>query len=151
MPCAVLLIPHRPGAAIPLPPRVLETAEDSVSEKSWYDSQLTESSKNECDDDQQPKPFNEAELNNLVRDFNFPKASALILGFRLKAKRMLSTHTTFAWHRHRENEYNRFFAKKHPLVYSVDVQGLIKKLRTVYNSNAWLLIIDALKSSMKAF
>ena len=65
LPCAV-----RP---IPLPPRVLETVEDSVSEKSWSDSQLAESSKCECDDDQQPKPFNQAELNHLVRDLNLPK------------------------------------------------------------------------------
>ena len=41
-----------------LPPRVLETVEDSVSEMSWSDSQKTESSEYECDDDQQPKLFN---------------------------------------------------------------------------------------------
>ena len=45
-------IPHRPGVPIPLSPKVLETvAEDSVSEKSWSDSQLKESSEYECDDD----------------------------------------------------------------------------------------------------
>ena len=37
------LIPHEPGVPISLPPRVLETVEDSVSEKSWSYSQLTES------------------------------------------------------------------------------------------------------------
>ena len=75
---------------------MLETVEHSVSEKSWSDSQLIESSEYECDDDQQPKAFNKAELNDLVRDLNLPKASALILGSRLKAKRILSTDTTFA-------------------------------------------------------
>ena len=94
-----------PGIPIPLPPRVLETVQDFVSEKSWSDNQLTEKSEYECDDDQQPKPFNQVELNNLVRDLNLPKASALILGSRLKAKRMLSTDTTLAWYKHRENEY----------------------------------------------
>ena len=88
-----------------LPPRVLETVEDSVSKKSWCDSQLTESLEYECDDDQQPKPFNQAELNDPVRDLNLPKASALILDSKLKAKRMLSTDTTFAGHKHSENEY----------------------------------------------
>ena len=81
---------------MPLPPRVLETIEDSISEKSWPDSQWIESSEYECDDDQQPKLFNQTELNDLVRDLNLPKASALILGSRLKAKRMLSIDTTFA-------------------------------------------------------
>ena len=105
MPCAVRQISHGPGVPIPLPPRLLETVEDSISEKSWCDSQLTESSEYECDDDQQPKPFNQAELNDLVRDLNLPKTSALTLGFRLKAKRMLSTDTTFARYKHRKNEY----------------------------------------------
>ena len=60
--------------------------------------------------------FNQMELNDLVRDLNFLKTSALILGFRLKAKFMLSTDTTFAWYKHLENEYIRFFAKEHSLV-----------------------------------
>ena len=69
------------GQAFPIsmPSKVSEAVEDSIGEKSWSDSQLTESSEYECDDDQQPKPFNQAELNNLVRDLNLPKASALIL------------------------------------------------------------------------
>ena len=129
LPCAVRPIPHGPGVPIPLLSRVLEAA--------WSDSQLTESSEYECDDDQQPKPFNQAELNYLVRDLNFPKASALILGSRLKAKRMLSTNTTFVWYKHRENEHICFFAQEHSLVYFVDVHGLIMKLGTVYNFNEW--------------
>ena len=64
---------------------------------------------------------------------------------------MLSTDTTLAWYKHRENEYIRFLAKEHSLVYCMDVQGLIKKLGTVYNSNDWRsLFIDASKSSLKA-
>ena len=120
-------IPHGPGVPIPLLPRVLETVKDSVSEKSWPDSQLAESSEYECDDDQQPKPFNQAELNDHVRNLNLPKASALILGSRLKENRMLSTDTAFAWYKLRENEYIHFFAKEHSLAYCVNVQGLIKK------------------------
>ena len=48
---------------------------------------------------------------------------------------MLSTDTNFAWYKHRENENIRFFIEEHFLVYCVDVQGLIKKLETVYNFN----------------
>ena len=92
LPCAMRPIPNGPGVSISLSSRELETVEDSVSEKSWSDSQ----SEYECDDDQQPKPFNQAELNDLVRDLILPKASALILSSRLKAKCMLSTDTTFA-------------------------------------------------------
>ena len=43
-PCAVRPNRHGPGVPIPLPPRMLETVEDSVAcEKFWCDSQLTES------------------------------------------------------------------------------------------------------------
>ena len=63
---------------------------------------------------------------------------------------MLSTDTTFARYKHRGNEYIHFFAKEHSLVCCADVQGLIKKLRTVYNSNDWRLLIAASKSSLKA-
>ena len=35
LPCAMRSIPHGPGVPVPLPPRALETVEDSVSEKSW--------------------------------------------------------------------------------------------------------------------
>ena len=85
-----------------------------------------------------------------MRDLNLPKASALVLGSRLKAKRMLRTDTTFAWYKHSENEYNRFYAKEHSLVYCVDVQDLIKKLGTVYSFNDWHLFIDPSRSRLKA-
>ena len=117
---------------IPLPPRDLETGEDSVSKESLSDSQLTECSEYEYDD-QQPKPFNQAEINDLVRDLNLPKASALILGSRLKAKCMLCSNTTFVWCKYCEKKYICFFAMDHSLFYCVDIQDLIEKLETVYN------------------
>ena len=128
LPCAARPISHRQGVPIPLPPSALERAEDSFSEKSWSDSQMTESSEYECDNDQQPKPFNQAERNDLVRNLNLPKASALILVSKLKAKRMLSTDTIFAWYKHGENEHICFFAKKHFLVHCEDVQGLNQEI-----------------------
>ena len=79
-----------------------------------------------------------------------PKLFALILGSRLKANRMLSTDTTFAWYKHRESEYIRIFTMENSLIYYVDIQGLIEKLGTVYNPSDWRLFIDASKSSLKA-
>ena len=63
---------------------------------------------------------------------------------------MLCTDITSAWYRDLENEHIHFFAKKHSLVYYVDVQGLIKKLGTAYNSNGCRLFVDSSKSSLKA-
>ena len=93
LPSAIRPVPHGPGIPIPLPPRYLETVGDSVSEESLSDSQMTECPEYECD--QQPKLFTQAELNDLVRDMNLPKHSALIQGARSKEKRMLSSVTTF--------------------------------------------------------
>ena len=149
MTCAIRQISHGPSVPIPLPTRVLETVEDSLSEESLSDSQLTYCSEYEYGDDQQPKPFNQAELNDLVRNLNLPKTS-LILGSRLKAKCMLCSDTSFAWYKHREKEYIRFFAMEHSLVYCVDIQGLIEKLGTVYNPSDWRLFIEESKSSLKA-
>ena len=39
---------------------------------------------------------------------------------------------------------------EHSLVYCMDTQGLIEKLRTVYNPSYWRLFIDELKLSLKA-
>ena len=120
--CTIRPISHGPGVPIPLPPRVLKIIEDSVSEVSLSDSQLTDCSEYEYDDDQQPKPFNQDELNDFVRNLNLPKTSAFILGSRLKAKRMLCTVTTFSWYKHREKGYIRFFAMEHSLVYCRGLQ-----------------------------
>ena len=81
---------------------------------------------------------------------NLPKASALILGSRLKAKRMICTNITFVWYERCERKCICFFAMEHSLVYCVDIQGLIEKLETVYNPSDWCLFIDTSKSSLKA-
>ena len=110
MPFAIWPIPHGPGVPIPLPSRILETVENSFSEESLSDVQLTDCSEYEHGNDQQPKPFNQAELNDIERDLNLPKTFALILGSRLKAKRMLCIDITFAWYKNCEKKYIRFFA-----------------------------------------
>ena len=133
----------------------METVKDSVSENSWSDSQLTECSEYKYDDDdgndddQQPKPFDQAELNDCQR-FEFAKSFCSFSGIQVKAKLVLCTDTTFAWYKHRERECSRFFAMEHSLVYCVDIQGFIEKLETLYNPSDWRLFIDASKSSLKA-
>ena len=149
LPCTIRPILHGPDVPIPLPTRVLERVENFVSEEFLSDSQLTECLEYRYNYNQQPKPFHQAELNDLVRDLNLPKASALILSSRLKAKRTLCTDITFAWYKHREGEYIRFFFMENSLVYDVDIHG-IENLETVYNPSNWRLFINASKSNLKA-
>ena len=86
----------------------------------------------------------------LSKTWLLPKAFALILGSRLKAKHILSTDTTFALYKHCENKYIRFFAKEHLFSLLCGCTRSDKKLGTIYNSNAWHLFTDISKSSLKA-
>ena len=85
-----------------------------------------------------------------MRDLDFLKVSAVLLGSRLKSRNMLESKVTFSWYKHREKEYLSFFTKEADLVYCVDVEGLIEKLATTYNSCKWRLFINSSKRSLKA-
>ena len=56
----------------------------------------------------------------------------------------------FSWNKHRKKEYLPLFINESPLIYCVDVKGLIKKLDTAYNPLNWRLFIDSSKTSSKA-
>ena len=94
--------------------------------------------------------FGQKELNDLVRDLDLPKLSALLLGSRLKSKNLLNDGVRFSWYKHPEKEYLPFFINESPLVYYVNVKGLIEKLGTAYNPLDWQLFIDSSKASLEA-
>ena len=90
------------------------------------------------------------ELNDLVRDLDLPKVSAVLLGSRLKSRNVLDSEVTFSWYKHREKEYLPFFTKEDDLVYCVGIKGLIEKLGTTCEPSDWRLFIDSSKRSLKA-
>ena len=109
--------------------------------QSAYDSEY------ECSGDNRPTLFGQEELNDLVRDLDLTKLSALLLGSRLKSKNLLHYGVTFFWNKHREEEYLPFFVNESPLVYCVDVKGLIEKIGTPYNLLDWQLFLDSSRAS----
>ena len=84
----------------------------------------------ECFEGERSRLFSQEELNDLVRDPDLPKVSAVLLGSKLKSRNMLDSEVTFSWYKHREKEYLPFFTKEDDLVYCVDIKGLIEKLGT---------------------
>ncbi|GFV66831.1 uncharacterized protein TNCV_4303921 [Trichonephila clavipes] len=62
---------------------------------------------------QEPQPFNQKELSDLVRDLNLPKEASEILASRLKEKKLLTPETNITFYRTRvKNLLHRFFLKR---------------------------------------
>ncbi|KAI6647804.1 hypothetical protein LOD99_8519 [Oopsacas minuta] len=72
-----------------------------------------------------PKLFSQEDLNDLVRDLDLSKESALLLGSRLKERNLLEARTTFYWYRNREQEFEPFFSMDNELFYYNNIQELI--------------------------
>lgn len=100
----------------------------------------------------QPKPFTQAELNDLTRDLNLSKESAQLLGSRLRENALLAPTTTFSWYRNRESEFRKFFTfdETKSLVYCNNIPGLVELLGVKYDDIEWRLFIDSSSRSLKA-
>ena len=100
-------------------------------------------------DARMPQPFNQAELNDLVRDLDLPKSSAELLGSRLKEKNLLAPGTTFMY-RDIEKDLLKYFHMEEELVYCIDVKGIIESMACdCYVTEEWRLFIDSSKRSVK--
>ena len=100
-------------------------------------------------DREAPQLFNQAELNDLVRDLDLPKESAEMLGSRLKQKNLLAPGTKVTAYRNREKEFLQFFEMHDAFVYCSDISGLLKEIGCEYQSSEWRLFIDSSKRSLK--
>ncbi|GBN35087.1 Tau-tubulin kinase 1 [Araneus ventricosus] len=142
---AIRPIAHCENIPVPTRPEAFDSANISESESDEKDLDFTV--KNEV-----PEKFNQAELNDLVRDLGLTKENAELLGSRLKEKNLLTTHTSFSWYRNREKQFLSFFKSDNFLVYCADIPGLLHELEDIpYNPNNWRLFIDSSKRSLKAF
>ena len=148
LPSAIRPILHQPDVPVPTPPPVLIDVEDSTTSSDLSSSECQ--SQYECFEGERPRLFSQEELNDMVRDLDLAKVSAVLLGSRLKSRNMLDSEVTFSWYKHREKEYLPFFTKEDEMVYCVDIKGLIEKLGTTYEPSDWRLFIDSSKRSLKA-
>ena len=146
---AIKPVSHDPDLPIPQPNVTMESSFDSES------SDMTDTA--ECgayrpEEDDQPVPLAQVELNDLTRDLNLSEESAQLLGSRLREKRLLPPGTTFYWYREREEELIFLFTfdKISLLVYCNIIAGLIEFLGLKYDAMEWRHFIDSCNRTLMA-
>ncbi|KAF2352327.1 hypothetical protein FHG87_016916 [Trinorchestia longiramus] len=92
VPSAIKPVPHGPDVPVPEPNVTMESSSDSES-SDMIDTAKCNQYRSEEDD--QPVPLAQVELNNLTRDLKLLKESAQLLDSRLREKRLLVPGTTF--------------------------------------------------------
>ena len=148
---AIRPVPH--SEEIPVP--VFKTLDGHSSESSddSCDEAQAEAVISSCDEglepDRGPQTFNQAELNDLVRDLDLPKASAELLASRLNEKNLLSPGTKVTFFRMREKDLVQYFSMEDDFVYCKDIPGLLAAMNCTHDPAEWRFFIDSSKESLK--
>ena len=102
------------------------------------------------EEDAQPVPLTQLELNNLAWNLNLSKDSTQLQGSPLKEKHLLTPGTTFYSYQDHERELRQFFMfqDKSSLVYCNNIAGLLKSI--AYDVIEWRLFIDSSSRSLNA-
>lgn len=104
--------------------------------------------------DKRPQTYNQAELNDLVRDLGLAKEASELLASSLKKKNLLAKGTKITFYRTRNEEFQQYFSEKSfsegKLVYCNNIEGLMNELKPkAYKGHEWRLFIDSSKRSLK--
>ena len=104
------------------------------------------------EEDDQPVPLTQAELDELTRDLNLAKESAQRLGVSLKKKHRMAPRITIFWYRDHERELRQFFVfqDKSSLIYCNNIAGLFNSMGLEYNATEGRLFIESTSRSLKA-
>ncbi|GBN41933.1 hypothetical protein AVEN_209996-1 [Araneus ventricosus] len=111
---SIRTVPHSSEIPVPLPPSSLD---DILSDSEEGDTLPQDESSKDFSVDEEPQPFSQSELNDLVRDLGLSKDGVELLGPRQENKNQLTPGTAFSWYRHRENEFIQLFSKEGNLVF----------------------------------
>lgn len=97
-----------------------------------------------------PKPFNQDDLNDLIRDLGLSKTGSEILASRLKERNLVTKETKISYYRRREQTFLEYFAEEDDFVFCKNVPGLMAAMGLQnYVSSEWRLFIDSSKRSLK--
>lgn len=139
-------IPFAPGDVPPSPPFLRKNVEDRTN----CDDTESQDFEDIASTSDAPVLFDQASLNDLVRDLGLSKEKSELLGSRLQEKHQLAPGTTFSWYRNREKELVGYYSASDKYVFCNDVKGLTEKLGLPYDTDQWRLFIDSSKTSLKA-
>ena len=97
-----------------------------------------------------PRPLNQKEMNDLVRDMSLPKANAELLSSRLREKNLVTDEVRVMYYRKRHEEFKQFFTKTQDLVFCNNIRDLLLKLGIKkHTPQDWHLFIDSCKRSLR--
>ena len=96
-----------------------------------------------------PQQFNQAELNDLVRDLNLSKQASEILASRLQEKNYLKSEAKITAFRSREAKLIPYFTEDENIVYCNNIPGLVQQMGLEFRPENWRLFIDSSSRSLK--
>lgn len=97
-----------------------------------------------------PRPWNQDQLNDVIRDLGLSKRSSELLASRMKETGLITKETKVSYYRTREKDLLHYFAEEDDFVYCTDISGLMTAMGLQrYDSNEWRLFIDSSKRSLK--
>ena len=142
-------VPHSEDIPVPSFTNLQEVPEEEV-----FSSSPSSSNEQQGDSDFEVEaarePFNQKELNDLIRDLNLPKKSGEVLASRLAEKNLLTSDTKITYYRNREKDLLPFFSQEEDLVFCNNIPALLNKLGlSSYSPGEWRLFIDSSKRSLK--
>ena len=99
--------------------------------------------------DPQPHLISQSELNDLVRNLEWPKSKPELLSSRLQQWNLLEKDASISLSHNHHKDLVQFFLME-GLVYCNDIDGLMASLRITHDPDEWRLFIDSSKTSLKA-
>ncbi|GBO31287.1 hypothetical protein AVEN_148613-1 [Araneus ventricosus] len=103
-----------------------------------------------CDETSSPHKITSIEPNDLVLDLDLSNRKAETSSSKLQQWNPLEENVRVASFGTRHLLFVSFFKKEESIVFSCDIDGLLKELRIAHEPNEWRLFIDASKLSLKA-
>ena len=141
-------VPHDETNPPPVPPA--DMTDTSSSEESTSNTETGEGDIYVSDEDNSPRLLGQAELNDLVRDLEFTKEKAQLLGSRLQERNLLKPGTKISHFQSRHMKFSSFYSKEKNVSFCSDISGLMQEIGCCYDPSKWRLFIDSSKASLKA-
>ncbi len=98
----------------------------------------------------EPQLYDQARLNDLVRDLRLSKDDAELLASRLQENNLLDNSARVSYFRRRNDKFLDYFKEEDGLCFCSDIHGLFNALGHNHEVEEWRLFIDASKYSLKA-